>query len=243
MPAWVISLVSVMVGGVIAMLGNVVQDSLKHSREKKSTASALAASIQGSLDMVERRQYIQFFEHNLAALRQGVPLQFGRIVAYENLIDPIADRYLDRLGLFDVHGDTVIRVADLEASEHGAEKLTVLGDIDALVCRSEYLDPGGRQRLGKVDGGLTAELHNHALDRRFVLDDVQDILNGQRFEVKPVRRIEIRADRLGVVVDDNRLVAGGLERPHAVDAPVIELDSLTDANGSAAQHDSLLLRG
>lgn len=164
MPAWVISLVSVMVGGVIAMLGNVVQDSLKHSREKKSTASALAASIQGSLDMVERRQYIQFFEHNLAALRQGVPLQFGRIVAYENLIDPIAERYLDRLGLFDA--DLALKIAgfysnlmgirlDLQRLHAGELKGVEVQIIEEDLRLWKQTDTDGREavaRLRKVAG-------------------------------------------------------------------------------------------
>ena len=95
-----------------------------------------------------------------------------------------------------------------------------------------------RQGLGQIDGGLAAELDDDALGP-LPLDDVEHVLQRQRLEVEPVGRVEIGADRFGVVVDNDGLVARFPQRPHRMDRAVVELDALPDADGPGAQHQHL----
>ena len=60
------------------------------------------------------------------------------------------------------------------------------------------------------------------------LEDVGQVLGGERFEVEAVRGVVIGGDRLGVAVHHHRLEAGGLQGERGVDAAVVELDALAD---------------
>ena len=86
------------------------------------------------------------------------------------------------------------------------------------------------QGLGELDGRLAAEGHHHP-DGLLDVDDVHHVLGGQGLEVQPVGGVEVGGDSLRVVVDDDHLIAQLLEGQHAVDAGVVELDALADADG------------
>ena len=96
--------------------------------------------------------------------------------------------------------------------------------------------------LGQIDGGLTAQGSNHALGL-FKLEDVHDILGGQRLKVQLVGGGVVGGDRLGVVVDDDGLVASLADGHDRVDGGVVELHALPDADRACAQHHDLLLGG
>ena len=74
------------------------------------------------------------------------------------------------------------------------------------------------------------------------MHDVHHVLHRQRLEVELVAGGVVRRDGLGVVVDDDRLVARGADRPDGVHRRVVELDALSDADRARTQHDDLLLR-
>ena len=78
---------------------------------------------------------------------------------------------------------------------------------------------------------MAAELADHA-DRMLVGDDVENVFQRDGLEIEAVARVEVGAYGLGIVVDDDRAVSVLAQRPDAVDARVIELDSLADADGS-----------
>jgi hypothetical protein len=101
MPTWIISLISVVVGGVLATGG-------KFILERRGVAAALAASIHENIAMVERRNYVADFEVMANELREGRGVRVDAFVPSNNSIDPIADRYLDRLGMFD--GDLALKI-------------------------------------------------------------------------------------------------------------------------------------
>ena len=70
------------------------------------------------------------------------------------------------------------------------------------------------------------------------LDDVHDVLVGERLEVEAVGRVVVGRHRLGVAVDHDRLEAGVAQGEAGVDAAVVELDALADAVGPGAEdHD------
>ena len=123
--------------------------------------------------------------------------------------------------------------------QHLAETAPVLGQVDGVLGRSQDRHPGLRQAVGDLQRRLAAELDDDALGL-LVLDNVQDVLEGQRLEIEPVGDVVIGAHRLGVAVDHDRLVtafAAGHDRVHAA---VVELDALADAVGPAAEDDDLL---
>src|SRR5437879_2844967 len=93
--------------------------------------------------------------------------------------------------------------------------------------------------LCEIDGRLAAELDDDALGL-LPVQDVQHVFGRQRLEVEAVGDIEVGGDGLGVVVDDDGGVARFTERPDAVDAGIIELNSLADADGAGAEHDHFL---
>ena len=85
------------------------------------------------------------------------------------------------------------------------------------------------ERLRECDGGLPAE-GDHDADGLLDVDDLQHVLGRERLEIQPVGGVVVRGDGLGVVVDDDDVVAHGLERPHAVDGRIVKLDALPDAD-------------
>jgi len=120
--------------------------------------------------------------------------------------------------------------------------LPVLGGVHAVGggAQDPYAHLG--QRLGQLDGGLSAEL-DHSAPGLLQLHDVLHVLGGQRLEVQFICHIEVGGDGLRVVVDDDGLIAHAAEGPHGVDGAVVELDALADADGAGAQHQHLLLAG
>ncbi len=62
------------------------------------------------------------------------------------------------------------------------------------------------ERIGQVDGGLSAKLHDHA-KRFFQFDDVHHIFGRQWLEIKFIGDRKVGRDCFWVVVDDNRFIA------------------------------------
>ena len=151
----------------------------------------------------------------------------------------IAERFRrpDRLLLR--HDREPLGTGDIELFEKLVEALAILCPVDAVGARAE----DGHARLieiaAQLDGGLSAEGDDDAVGL-FDVDDVLHVFGGKRLEVKPVCRVEVGGDRLGVVVDDDDFVAELFERPHAVDGGVVELDALPDADGARADDDDAL---
>ena len=71
--------------------------------------------------------------------------------------------------------------------------------------------------LGKVDGGLAPELA-YGSNGALVLDDPQDVVFRDGFEIEGVAGVEVGAYGFRVVVDDHRSIAHLLQSPHAVHA-------------------------
>ena len=128
-----------------------------------------------------------------------------------------------------------LRPFDREPLQQGIEPLPVLCHVDGLGAGTQDRDTVAVQELGELDGRLAAEGHHHA-HGLLHLDDVHDILGEQRLKVQAIGGVIVRGDGLGVVVDDDYLVAQFLQRPDAVDGGIVELDALTDADGAGAQH-------
>ena len=96
--------------------------------------------------------------------------------------------------------------------------------------------------LGKLDGGLAAELHQAAV-RLLGLNDLVDALGVQRVKVEAVAGVKIGGNGLGVVVDQYCLTAVVFQRPDGVDRAVVKLNALADTDGAGAKDQHLLLFG
>ena len=63
----------------------------------------------------------------------------------------------------------------------------------------------------------------------------------RRFKIQLICDIEVRADRLRVVVDDNRLIAFFCKGPGAVYGTEVKLDTLADTDRTGTKHQNFLL--
>ena len=93
--------------------------------------------------------------------------------------------------------------------------------------RAQHAHPGLVQLEGQVVGGLPAHGHDNA-EGLLSLVDLADRLEGQLLEVQAVALVVVRADGLGVVVDENRLVAELAQGHDGIDAAPVELDGAAD---------------
>ena len=106
---------------------------------------------------------------------------------------------------------------------------------------------GAGEGVGQVDGRLPAELDDGRcrcvpIRAVLVLQYVAQALLVQGLEVKAAGGVEVGGYRLRIGIDHNALVAGLLEGPGGVDAAVVELNPLADADRPAADdHRRLLL--
>jgi hypothetical protein len=120
-------------------------------------------------------------------------------------------------------------------SQDGVEAAAVLGEVDRLRQGAVDRHAGGLEPVGELQGGLPAELDEHAGRRGRAAGgclgvvDLEDVLEGERLEVQPVGGVVVGRDRLGVAVDHDGLVAGLAQGVDRVDAAVVELDALPDA--------------
>ena len=118
------------------------------------------------------------------------------------------------------------------------EPLAVFGPVDGVHRRAQHGTPAsarGSARLMAVwPPNWTRRPSGCSRSMTF-----EHVLQRQRLEVEPVGRVEVGADRLGVVVDDDGLVARLPQRPHRMDRAVVELDALPDADRPGAHHQHL----
>ena len=163
-------------------------------------------------------------DHVLAAQNVGRPHQNG-----------IAQAEGSRQRFFFGMDDRSFRAGDAQFFKQGVKAAPVLGLIDAVRLRTHDGHLIVAQHLGQLDSCLTAEGHD---DPHRILgpDNVHDVFIRQRFEIQAVGRVKVGGNGFGVIVDDNDLIAGFLQGPDAVDAGIVELDALSDADGAGSEY-------
>ena len=140
-------------------------------------------------------------------------------------------------------GDAVARLFQAKTLDKLLEPLAVFGKVDGVGRGAKDGDTFLVKRIRQFQRGLAAELDDHAVQRSVGLFDPQDfhhMLEGQRFEIEPVRRVIVGGHRFRVAVDHDGFIAHVRQRKAGVAAAIIELDPLTDAVGAAAQNDHFL---
>jgi len=93
------ALLGALIGATTGISGGVALEMYKRRRDRQGTASALAGEIASILYMTERRGHVAFFEGLLPTLEAGNAVSVPSIAPGREFRDPVADRYLDRLGL------------------------------------------------------------------------------------------------------------------------------------------------
>ena len=156
--------------------------------------------------------------------------------------DRVAEFLRDGQGAFDSRGGTAGRLRDVELLKQAAEAVTVFGEIDGVGIGADDRYAVGFQRQGQIERRLSAELHNDAVGL-LGLEDVEDVLKSEGFEVQPVGRVVVSRHSLRVAVDHDGLDAHLLQRVGRVTTAIVELDSLSDAVGTGAEDHDLLAIG
>ena len=147
----------------------------------------------------------------------------------------VADPVGDRRRLQRVDGGRSVGLGDLQPAHQCLEAAAVLGEVDGVDRGAEDGDPVAGEWLRQVDRGLPPELDDHPAGP-LGLDDGEDRLLVERLEVEAGAAVEVGAHRLGIAVDHDRGHTLATQRLRGLDAAVVELDALPDADGPAAEH-------
>ncbi len=113
------------------------------------------------------------------------------------------------------HDGQALRAGDVELLEKMVEAFAVFRKVHGVRGGSEYADSLFVQISAQFDCRLAAEGYYGAV-RLLHVYDVLHVLRVEGLEVQPVCGVEVRGDRLGVVVDYDDFVALVLEGPYAV---------------------------
>ena len=165
----------------------------------------------------------------------ALPSQYiGRTHQYR-----IAQTVCHCLGFFRRKYGTAGRTRDLCLFQDAVKELTVFCSIHIFRLGPQDLNAHLHQRFRQFDGRLSAKLY-HGTVRLFNIYDILHILRGQRFKIQLVRDVKVSADRLRVVIDDDRLISGSGKCPGRVYGAVIKFHTLSDPDGAGAQDHDLL---
>jgi hypothetical protein len=93
------ALLGAFIGASAGVTGGVALEMYKRRRDRQGTASALAGEIASILYMTKKRGHVEFFQQMLPALDQGQYVSIPVLAPAGDYRDPVADRYIDRLGL------------------------------------------------------------------------------------------------------------------------------------------------
>ncbi len=150
----------------------------------------------------------------------------------------IADFLGDDQGRIGVVGNAVGRLAEVEFMQKLLKTLPVFGPINGIRGCPQDLDPGLSQGYGQIKRGLAAKLDDHP-ERFFLLNDIEDIFPGQRFEIETIGGVVIGRNRFRVGVDHNRFDSQLAQGKGGVNTAIIEFNALADSIGAAAQNHHL----
>jgi len=118
----------------------------------------------------------------------------------------------------------------------------VFSEIHILKRGADDWDTFFVEGFRQFEGRLTAQLDDDAI-RFFEVKNFLDVFPVNRFEIEFIGHIEIGRDRFRIAVNHDGFVAGFFDCHEAVNAAVIELDTLANPVGSGAENDNFLFTG
>ena len=150
----------------------------------------------------------------------------------------VADVRGHGLGLLKRGGLARRRVHDAQLVEQGGKTLAVLGKVDGIGFGAHDVHAALLEHTRQLKRSLAAKRHHDAVGA-LNIDDIHDVLVGERLKVQAVRGVIVGRDGLGVAVDHDGLKATGRQRIARMHAAVIELDTLANAVGASTQNHRL----
>ena len=135
--------------------------------------------------------------------------------------------------------DDALRHREAGSGHRGPEERAVLGRADCVQVGADQLDPvlGQDAALGQLDGevqrGLAAEGGEERV-RLLAGDDLGERRMVERLEIRRICPLGVGHDRRRVRVREHDPVALGTQRAARLDARVVELAALADANRPGA---------
>ena len=163
----------------------------------------------------------------------------GHVLSADDIGGPqkhgIAQRLRSLQGF--VHGahGQALGTRDMEALQKPVELFPVLSHVNAFGAGAEDGHMVLMQVGGQMNGGLSAEGHHHA-DGLLHFQNGRHILRGQGLEIETVSRVIVRGHGLGIVVDNDHVIAHVPQRPDAVHRGIVKLNALSNADRAGAQH-------
>ena len=139
------TLAAVVVGGLIAPVGNIIVGAWEGRKRRENLSAAFSAEIATILAVSERRRYEQFFEGFLEEWKAGRGLDVNpRIHGADDQGNPVFDGCVNQIGLL---GHTV-------AADVGRFYLTIKGIRQDIIAMGKGDIPNVKHRIKLVEEDL-----------------------------------------------------------------------------------------
>ena len=132
-------------------------------------------------------------------------------------------------GFIGIHDCKSLRTLNVEFFTKLFKTFAVFGKVDCISTCTKNRDSLLRKEVCKLDCRTAAEC-NYNCNRLFCVDNAHNVFRSERFKVKAVCGVKVGRNGFRVVVDDCNLVAKLFKAPYTLNAGVVELNSLTNAD-------------
>ena len=115
----------------------------------------------------------------------------------------------------DIGRRAVARRRESGCVEDARKRSPLFGKVDRIGGGAQNGNARPLKPVCEAERRLAAELHNHADEFtrcRLGVDDFEHVFERERLKVKPVARVVVGRDRLGVAVDHDRFEPGVAQR-------------------------------
>jgi hypothetical protein len=118
------------IGASAGVTGGVALEMYKRRRDRQGAASALAGEIASLLYMTKKRGHVEYFQQLLPDLDGGRDVSVPVLAPAGDYRDPVADRYIDRLGLLPSdYAERIVRFYTLLAGVRGDARRMASGEF------------------------------------------------------------------------------------------------------------------
>ena len=141
----------------------------------------------------------------------------------------VAQLFCCSQSFFGIHDCKSLRTLNLEFFTKFFKTLAVFGQVDCVSTCTKNWDSLLRKEVCKLDC-CTAAKGNYNCNRLFCVDNAHNVFRSERFKIESVCGVKVGRNGFRVVVDDCNLVAKFFQAPYALNAGIVELNTLTDAD-------------
>ena len=124
------ALLGAFIGASAGVTGGLALEGYKRRRDRQGTASALAGEIASLLYMTKKRGHVEYFQQLLPHLDGGRDVPVSVLTPPGDYRDPVAERYIDRLGLLPSdYAERIVRFYTLLAGVRGDVRRMASGEF------------------------------------------------------------------------------------------------------------------